>query len=607
MSTGPADLLPLRLAAVASLELAVILLLAFAFRLRRRDGVALLLVCAASGAALAAAQPLVALGEYCDYKYYLHSIGAIGAGMPRRWLYTWLLAGTSPYQSLFWLNGLLAGSLPALSYLAAITAGASRSMAAAAAIALIGTAPFLVFAADANPVTPFAWSLVSAALLVEAFLREPGRARGWIALALSSVVAVFAFVCREEAIFLAVVLPASLLGADRIGHRRRALALAVWTAFFAAAHLALARHDPQLYSYLVGRVDQYSQRLGHQLFLFPATNALLLAVPLVLWNQRHRPLIPALSSPLLLPALAYTLIYLNGAAAQEHQIAVLPLLVPQTAIALQALWRARPRLAIPLAAVIAAWVLGTTAFTLTTCRLGAKQREYDQLSRGVASGSSIYFLRYPAYDADPEAPLMALLDDSVRLAELLPPSGCPPTLYTALAWMHERCVENYSLLPRCRQAVARAGDDWSEQALWLARLLALKPRDLPTDRLSRQSKWSGPWPPVFRGTQPAMSRNASDPAASREYLFVPFWVHRDLFSDLPAADFEEFRWLEAARMALDLPLADIRKATRSLVPVRVRGAAEAAAQCEALRLRPSGAALFAILERPAKLQSPISP
>ena len=583
-----------RLGGLAGAEILVLLTLAVFLRARRADYLALLLLCLGGGTALAVTQPIVSLGQYSDYKYYLHAIGVLDAVMPPRRLYAWALAGAPGFEALVWLDGLIAATLPALSYLAALAAGASLRLALASGVALMATAPFLVYAADANPVTPLAWTIVTAALFTEAFLRERGRAVGWVALGLSSVIAFLAFMCREEAVFLTGIIPLSLLVTDRLERRQKVIAVLVWIGILLAAHALLAAYETHPYFYTVVRFQHYSQRLGHQFLLFLATNGLFVALGLVLWNHRHRP--ASLASPLVLPLLAYTLVYINGAAVQEHQIVVLPLLAPQAAIALQALWMVRRRLATACAIALGAWVVGSTAVLATAFLHDPKQREYAELRRGVPAGSVAHFMPYPAFDADPEVPLLALLPDSVQLSELAPPEGCPAILFTALAWMHERCGEDPALLPRCREVIAQAGPDWSDQALALARLLAVQPGDVPRERASRKSKWLGPRAPAVRGTGHSGARAEGESGAPGAYVFIPYWARPSLVHDSPAGELDEFHFFEATRLALDVPVADVAASRQSLIPVRVRGRADAAAQCQALRQRPAGAALLDLLE-----------
>ncbi|HEY3355930.1 MAG TPA: hypothetical protein VGQ83_21945 [Polyangia bacterium] len=588
-------MLMLRLGVLAVVDLGAVFGLAALLQVRRRDYVALVLLCLAAGGVLAATQPIIALSEYSDYRYYLHAVGAIEGVVPPRRLFAWALAGARRFEALLWLNGLIAASLPALSYLAALAAGGSRRAAAAAGLTLMASAPFLVYATDGNPMTPFAWAVVVAALLLQVFLRAPAAPGGRAALALSGAVAVLAFLCREEALVLPLVLAAAIATSDQPSRRRAAITVAAWLGLVCVAHAVLAAFDPRPYLYTLARFQDYSRRLGNHLWLFLATNGLLVAFPVVLWSRGRRPLLRELASPLLLPALVYTLVYLNGAAGQEHQIVVLPLLVPQTVVALAALRRRRPRSAVALASVLALWLGGSSAALAAVALRAPKQSEHAELARGTPPGSRVHFMAYPAFDGDPAAPLQALLDDSTRLVELSPPAGCPPDLFAALAFMHERCVENHGPLERCRQVLARAGADWTEQALALARLLRVNADEVRAGTAAGR-KWFRRPAAVLRGTRAPAAR-AQVGAGGHDYLFVPFWARPDRFADYAASDLPQFRWLEAVRLALDVAPPDLASVPGALVEAHL--AADGAGRCQALRARPAGAALFGLLERPA--------
>ncbi|MGH7787687.1 MAG: hypothetical protein ACRERC_12515, partial [Candidatus Binatia bacterium] len=477
--------------------------------------------------------------------------------------------------------------------LAARAAGAGPGLASAAALLLVASAPFLVYAVDANPVTPFAWAVTATALLLEAFLRAPRGAAGWGALGLSALIAGAAFAAREEAIFLAALAPLSLLGSDRLAAAARWPAVFAWLALCAAVYAGLAVVDPAHNAYLAARVVQYAGRLGNQVPLFLATSAMALLLPLIVWNLRGRSLLPALTAPLLLIGVAYALIYASGASAGEHQIVVLPLLLPQALLGLRALAAARPRLARVVAGMAVLWIVASSAYLLVACWQGEKQREYAALAAGVPPGSVVHFVAYPAFDVDPEAPLLALLPASVRLQALAPPDGCPPNLFAALAWMQARCAVHQQLLPRCRAAVAAAGADWVDQAGALAELLELTPDMVSAGGAGGGSKWSRMPAGDLRGTQPTPPDGAG---AAGEFFFVPFWVRRDRFNDLPSIDFREFRWWEATRLALEVEVPDVTQAGQSLLTVTARSPREAAALCAALRQRANAAKFFERLE-----------
>lgn len=584
-----------RLLTVAAAAAGLIAWLALRWRIGARGLGALLLCSALGAAALAAVQPLLGLGQYGDYKYYLQAVGVLVGTMPARPLFAWIAQGGAPFTALLWLNGVLAVALVAMSWLAARAAGAGLGLASAAALLLVASAPFLVYAVDANPVTPFAWAVTATALLLEEFLRAPHGAAGWGALGLSALIAGAAFAGREEAIFLAALAPLSLLASDRLAAAARWPAVLAWLALCGAVHAGLAIADPAHHAYLAARVAQYAGRLGNQVPLFLATSAMALLLPLIVWNLRGRPLRPALTAPLLLFGVAFALIYASGASAGEHQIVVLPLLLPQALLGLRALATARPRLARAVAGMAVLWIVASSAYLLDACRRGEKQREYEVLTAGVAPGSAVHFVAYPAFDVDPDAPLLALLTDSVRLQRLTPPAGCPPNLFDALAWMQARCAVHQQLLPRCREAVAAAGPDWVDQAQALAELLELTPAMVAGGGAGGGSKWGRPLAAEMRGTQPTEPETSVRQPAG-EFLFVPFWVRRDRFNDLPTISFPEFRWWEATRLGLEVPVPDVAAAGQSLISVTVRPADAAAAQCAALRQRASAAKLFERLE-----------
>ena len=82
------------------------------------------------------------------------------------------------------------------------------------------------------------------------------------------------------------------------------------------------------------------------------------------------------------------------------------------------------------------------------------------------------------------------------------------------------------------------------------------------------------------------------------YLFVPFWTRPNVANDTPAGALSEFRWFESVALTVDVGDGGLDARDASLVRIRERSDAEANALCDAIRARPSGAALFARVETP---------